>query len=390
MSLVTMLAASCLLLLADQPSTGQEKPVPQEKTAAKTGAQESARKKKPQEPNRPYPYLDEEVIYENKAAKVTLAGTFTRPKEGSPFAAVLLITGSGKQDRDETMMGHKPFLVLADYLTRKGIAVLRVDDRGAGKSSGDFAASTSADFATDVEAGIAYLKSRPDVDPKRIGLIGHSEGGLIAPMVAARNADVAYIVLLGGQGLTGEEVMVLQGQKLMKIQGATETQLATQKRVQEKLFAIVKAEADPAEREKKLRQTLEAEIEPLKGKDQPMSDAVKQGIAAQLRMLKGPWLRFFLTYDPRVALRKVRCPVLAMVGDKDAQVLPKENLREIEMALKAGGNSDFTIKELPGMNHLFQVCKTGDVMEYATIEETISPLALELIGSWIVAHTQKK
>jgi uncharacterized protein len=390
MLFLSFLVAVCLLLSPNGSSLNQVKPASQEKSPAKPPAEENARKKKPQEPDRPFPYLDEEVTYVNKPAGVSLAGTFTRPKEGGPFAAVLLITGSGKQDRDETLLGHKPFLVLADYLTRKGIAVLRVDDRGAGKSTGDFAASTSADFATDVETGIAYLMSRPDVDPKRIGLIGHSEGGLIAPMVAARNADVAFIVLLGGQGLTGEEVMVLQGQKLLKIAGATEAQMATQKRVQTKLFAIVKAEADPAIREQKLKAAFDEEVAALGEKDKPMSGALKQGMAAQLRLLKGPWLRFFLTYDPREALRKTRCPVLAMVGDKDAQVLPKENLSEIEKALKAGGNSDYTIKEMPGMNHLFQVCKTGLVSEYATIEETISPLALETIGNWILAHTQKK
>ena len=384
MSFLTVFVASCLLVPADFSPLIQEPPAPQEKAAPKP-----TRKKKPQEPDRPYPYLDEEVIYQNKSAGITLAGTFTRPKEGGPFAAVLLITGSGKQDRDETIMGHKPFLVLADFLTRKGIAVLRVDDREAGKSTGNFAASTSADFATDVEAGITYLKTRADVDPKRIGLMGHSEGGLIAPMVAARNADVAFIVLLGGQGLTGEEVMVLQGQQIMKVQGATEAQLETQKRVQTRLFAIVKAEADPAEREKKLQATMDEENEKALGKDVKLSDVQKQGVDAQLRMLKGPWLRFFLIYDPREALRKVRCPVLAMVGDKDAQVLPKENLSEIEKALKAGGNTDYTIKQMPNMNHLFQVCKTGDVLEYAKIEETISPIALDVIGTWILEHMKK-
>jgi uncharacterized protein len=385
MSFLTVLVAGCLLVPADFSSLVQEKSPPQEKAAPKTG-----RMKKPQEPDRPYPYLDEEVSYQNNSAGITLAGTFTRPKEGGPFAAVLLITGSGKQDRDETIMGHKPFLVLADFLTRKGIAVLRVDDRGAGQSTGNFATSTSADFATDVEAGIAYLKSRADVDPKRIGLVGHSEGGMIAPMVAARNSDVAFIVLLGGQGLTGEEVMVLQGQQILKVQGATEAQLATQLRVQTKLFAIVKAVGDPAEREKKLQAAMDDENEKALGKGVKLSDVQKRGVDAQLRMLKGPWLRFFLMYDPREALRKVRCPLLAMVGEKDAQVLPKENSSEIEKALKAGGNGDYTIKEMPNMNHLFQVCKTGDVMEYAKIEETMSPIALDVIGTWILEHTKKK
>jgi fermentation-respiration switch protein FrsA (DUF1100 family) len=165
--------------------------------------------------------------------------------------------------------------------------------------------------------------------------------------------------------------------------------LATQKRVQEKLFAFVKSEADATARAKKLRAALDEAIQELGEKDKAMGDAIKQGAAAQLRMLNGPWLRFYLSYDPREALRKVRCPVLALVGEKDAQVLPKENQREIEAALKAGGNGDFTVKELPNLNHLFQTCKTGAVTEYATIEETIAPQALEMIATWILAHTRK-
>jgi len=166
---------------------------------------------RPQEPKKPYPYLEEEVFYENKEAKITLAGTLTLPSQEGLFPVVLLITGSGPQDRDEAIAGHRPFLVLADYLTRQGIAVLRVDDRGVGRSTGDFSPATSEDFASDVLAGIAYLKTRKEINPKKIGLIGHSEGGIIAPMVAVKSPDVAFIVLMAGTGLTGEEILYLQG-----------------------------------------------------------------------------------------------------------------------------------------------------------------------------------
>ena len=166
---------------------------------------------RPQEPKKPYPYIEEEVVYENKEAEITLAGTLTLPPGKSSFPAVLLITGSGPQDRDETVYGHYPFLVLADYLTRQGVAVLRVDDRGVGESTGDFSQATSEDFASDVLAGIGYLKTRKEINPEQIGLIGHSEGGLIAPMVAIKSPDVAFIILMAGTGLTGEEILYLQG-----------------------------------------------------------------------------------------------------------------------------------------------------------------------------------
>jgi len=286
---------------------------------------------------------------------------------------VVLITGSGPQDRDETIMGHKPFLLLADYLTRRGIAVLRADDRGVGKSTGEFSGATTADFATDTEAGIAYLKTRPEVNPKLIGLIGHSEGAIIAPMVAARNPDVAFIVMLAGSGVRGDQVIVTQVELLAEASGQSHQEAIRAGEKQRKILELVKGNIDDSNLEKQLHEELGDE----------MTDAQ---IGAVVRQLNIRWLRYFLNYDPAQALRKVRCPVLALNGEKDLQVPPKQNLPAIRNSLKAGGNKNFEVDELPGLNHLFQTAKTGSPAEYAEIEETISPVALEKISSWIMKN----
>jgi len=336
---------------------------------------------RPQEPKKPYPYDEEEVGYENKRDGVKLAGTLTFPRGKSPFPAVLLITGSGPQDRNESLLGHKPFLVLSDYLTRQGIAVLRVDDRGVGGSTGSVPNSTTEDFAADVMAGIEFLKTRKEIDPKQIGLIGHSEGGLVAPMVAAQNGDVAFIILMAGTGLTGEEILYLQGALIMKANGASADQLAKQRATQESMFKILKEEKDPAAAEKRLREELSKSLTEEEKKKS------EQSIVAQIRLSNTPWFRYFLTLDPRPALRKVKCPVLALNGENDLQVPANENLREIEATLKAGGNKDATIARLPKLNHLFQTSETGSPNEYIKIEETIAPVALKTIGDWILKRT---
>ncbi len=325
---------------------------------------------RPQEPKRPYPYLDEEVTYANAKDNVILAGTLTQPFAGGPFPAVLLITGSGREDRDETIFGHRPFLVLADYLTRRGIAVLRVDDRGVGGSKGDVAQATSEDFARDVLAGVAYLQTRKEIDPNRIGLIGHSEGGTIAPLASVDSNDVAFIVLMAGTGVTGE--LVLEGQiaALMKADGASQATIDATLQVQRRAIGVVKSETDPNRAKEKLRAL-----------GCPDSD---------IQNLTSPWYRFFLTYDPQETLRKVRCPVLAINGTLDLQVLAQVNLPAIEQALREGGNPDFTIKELPGLNHLFQTAQTGKIDEYTRIDETLSPVALETIAAWIEVRTKPK
>jgi pimeloyl-ACP methyl ester carboxylesterase len=345
---------------------------------------------RPQVPKKPYPYIEEELVYENKEAGITLAGTLTLPSGKGPSPVVLLISGSGPQDRNETIYNHRPFLVLADYLTRQGVAVLRVDDRGVGKSNGDFSQATSEDFASDVLAGIEYLKTRKEINPEQIGLIGHSEGGLIAPMVAVKSPDVTFIVLMAGTGLIGEEILYLQGALIYRAMGVSEEDIIKNRQFNEKIFSVLKEEEDSEIAEEKLRQMFLEDWE-------KMSDVKKEQIGdpevflkAQLQSLLSPWLKFFLTYDPKPTLSKVKCPVLAINGEKDLQVPPKENLSAIEEALKVGGNQNYTIKELPGLNHLFQTAQTGVPSEYAKIEETISPIALKIIGDWIFEQTETK
>jgi pimeloyl-ACP methyl ester carboxylesterase len=361
-------------------------------------ADKVAELRRPQEPKPPYPYLVEEVAYDNKQGGSHLAGTLTLPRTGGPFPAALLITGSGQQDRDEALMGHRPFLVLADYLTRRGIAVLRVDDRGVGGSSGDVEHATTEDFAGDVLAGMAYLKTRKEIDPQQIGLIGHSEGGVIAPMCAARSKDVAFIVMLAGTGLPGEEILYRQGELILKAMGASPAMIAQQRTAQERLFAVLKQEKDNKRAEKALRKVYaELLVHPApdaakaaagtKPEAEKTAEALPAGEEASLQSMLWPWFRFFLTYDPRPALKQVKCPVLAINGAKDLQAPPKEDLREIAAALKAGGNRDYTVRELPGLNHLFQTARTGAPAEYGQIEETFSPVALKVIGDWIVQRT---
>lgn len=345
---------------------------------------------RPQVPKKPYPYIEEEVIYENKDAEITLAGTLTLPSGNAPFPVILLISGSGPQDRNETIYNHRPFLVLADYLTRQGIAVLRVDDRGVGESTGDFSQATSVDFASDVLAGIEYLKTRKKINSEQIGLIGHSEGGLIAPMVAVKSLDVAFIILMAGTGLTGEEILYLQGALISRAMGVSEEDIAKNRQFNEKIFYLIKEEKDEKTIEEKLRQMFMADWAELNDEEKSRIGDPEVFLKAQLQSLLSPWLKFFLTYDPKPTLSKVKCPVLAINGEKDLQVPPKENLSAIEEALVAGGNKNFTVKELPGLNHLFQTAQTGLPAEYVKIEETISPVALKIIGDWIFEQTKNK
>lgn len=345
---------------------------------------------RPQTPKPPFPYRVVEVTYPNKAGKVTLAGTLTVPKGAGPFPAALLISGSGAQDRDETIFMHKPFAVIADALSRRGVAVLRVDDRGVGGSSGRASDATTDDFAADALAGVAFLKSRREIDPRAIGLIGHSEGGLIAPIAAVRSRSVAFIVLLAGTGLPGDEVLYRQGRLVLNAMGAPKEAVEFQRALQERLFAVIKAEKDPKAVSPKLREAMRAAIAKIP-EDQKKAAGISDALfAGQLRMLESPWFRYFVTYDPRPALAKVRCPVLALVGEKDLQVSPKENLAEIEKTLKAAGNERVQVKQLPGLNHLFQTCRTGSVTEYAEIEETIAPSVLALIGDWVLEQVKER
>lgn len=349
---------------------------------------------RPQEPKAPYPYDEEEVVYHNEKDRVQLAGTLTLPRSKRPFPAVLLITGSGPQDRNESLLGHKPFLVLADHLTRLGIAVLRVDDRGTFKSTGNFNEATSEDFAADALAGVEYLKTRREIAPKQIGLIGHSEGGLIAPLLAARSGDIAFIVMMAGPGLSGEQILYRQADMISRASGVSDELIALNRGAQERMFAIIKQEKDSVIAEQRIREEAKIFREAAVGtraegneEQQRAVNLISAAIEVQAKLVVKPWFRFFLTYDPRSALMKVRCPVLAINGEKDLQVPAEENLTAIRQALEAGGNKDYTTVSLPNLNHLFQTCRTGALSEYMQIEETISPAALETISKWILKRT---
>lgn len=344
---------------------------------------------RPQDPKKPYPYLEEEVSFLNPEAGIKLAGTLTLPEHGGPFPAVVLITGSGAQDRNEEIMGHRPFLVLADHLTKNGIAVLRTDDRGVGGSTGNVNDSTSEEFALDVLAGVDFLKNRKEIDSKKIGLIGHSEGGLIAPIVASMTEDVAFIVLMAGTGMTGEEIIYLQSRLISQASGVKKETLEQNLDVQRKIFTAVKAGEPDDIIKVKLRKML---LDDFNAKTEDERKAIgdpEASIEAQVRQVTSRWFRFFLTYDPNTHLKMVKCPVLAINGEKDLQVPPKENLTAIDKALRDAGNPHVTIKELPGLNHLFQKASTGTPSEYVKISETINPEALTLISSWILETLDK-
>lgn len=339
--------------------------------------------KRPQEPVKPFPYNSEDITFENTKDSITLAGTFTYPQGKGAFPAVVLITGSGAQNRDEELMGHKPFLVLSDYLTRNGIAVLRFDDRGSYASKGNFATATTPDFATDAEAAVQYLKTRKEVNKKKIGLIGHSEGGIVAPMAAVNCKDVSYIVLMAGPGIPGSEILLRQQKLIGRANGMKEEDLKITEELNSHTFKMIDEISDTDTLRVKITNYFINKSKDLPDLKIPEGKTINDMIDLQLKQLFTPWMLNFIRYNPAPMLEKVKCPVLAINGSKDLQVPSDVNLKAIENALNKGGNKNFTIKEMPNLNHLFQECKTGSPNEYAGIEQTISPSALDAILTWI-------
>ncbi len=336
---------------------------------------------RPQEPEPPFPYQIEEVVFQNGA--VRLAGTLTVPSGDGPFPAVLLISGSGLQDRDETVFGHKPFWVLADYLSRAGIAVLRVDDPGIGASTPHPEPPTTADFATDVEAGVAFLKGDDRIGV--VGLIGHSEGGLVASIVASRQDNIDFVVLMAGPGVPGAELLRKQNERIfdgMGMAGERKQNLLT---LLDQLFTTLTSDMAEDEKRQRVDEIARQQFE-INGIPAAQHDETQ--VQAAVDQALNPWMRYFLTFDPRPALAAIKVPVLALNGELDVQVDVEQNLTAIATALETGGNQNITIHRLPNHNHLFQRAKTGLVNEYATIEETISPEVLDLIRDWILSVTQ--
>ncbi len=342
-------------------------------------------KPRAQDPKMPLDYISENVYFTNeKAENIKLAGTLTLPKGKKKPAVAILISGSGPQNRNSEIeqFNHRPFLVLSDYLTNNGIAVLRYDDRGTAESEGNHSEATSADFATDAEAAIAYLKTRSDIDTSKIGLIGHSEGGLIAPMVAANNKDVAFTVLLAGTGVNGATILETQSRKAGELQGISKAHLDEN----EKLTNIIYGTILKYEDKDIIKSEITKKLNDFKANNPNsiLAPAITPlMINQQLGILESKWLCYFIRAEPSDFLSKTTCPVLALNGSKDFQVLPKINLDGIKKGLEKAKNKDVTIKELKGLNHLFQTAETGSMQEYATIEETYSPSALQLISNWI-------
>jgi pimeloyl-ACP methyl ester carboxylesterase len=318
---------------------------------------------RPQTPVRPFPYDEEEVSFENEKAGISLAGTLTKPSGGTKLPAVVLIAGTGRNDRNQTSMGH--FLLLSDYLTRQGYAVLRYDKRGVGQSGGDYGQATTYDFADDAESGMKYLASREDIDRSSIGFIGHSEGALIAPMIASGNKDVAYIIMMGGIGIQGKELLLLQSEKMAVINGVPREEIDEITEKNSILYDIAMQESNDSILVQKLR-----EADP--------------GITGEmLNMLRWDWFRTFLSLNPDEYLSKVECPVLGITGEKDVQCPPEENLAAMERSLQNAGNRHYELKSLEGLNHLFQTAETGSHYEYEQIAEIIAPDALKLMLDWM-------
>lgn len=338
---------------------------------------------RPQEPKPPFPYTSEDVTFANNKFNINLAGTLTIPAGKGPFPAVILITGSGAQNRNEEIMGHKPFMVIADYLSRNGIAVLRYDDRGVWKSQGDYATATSFDLATDAEAALNYLKNDSRINKKVLGLMGHSEGGLIAPIVVSANPDVSFIVSLAGPGVTGEQIIHRQSADISRASGVDEKQIEESVSINKKLFAVLKKESDNKKASEKMTALYKEILFKKKTSPEDIEKSLKQ-VQTSLNPSTLTWFRYFIMTDPALFWKKVKCPVLALNGEKDLQVAADENLPGIEKAVKSSGNNSVKTVKLPGLNHLFQHCKTGLPAEYGSIEETFSPEALKIITDWIL------
>ena len=339
--------------------------------------------KKPQEPSLPYPYNSEEITFTNRKANITLAGTLTYPKREGKFPVVVLITGSGPQNRDEELMGHKPFLVLADHLTRQGIGVLRFDDRGMFGSKGVFKTATTVDFATDVEAAVEYLKTRKETDLAHIGLIGHSEGGVIAPIVASRNADINYIIMMAGTGVSGMDLLLMQAEAISKASGVSENDIQKTNEINRGAYQLVLTVSDTTQLKSELKSYATKTFNQLPKNDGTKNMTEEAYTSMLVEFIASPWMINFIKYNPANALAKVKCSVLAINGEKDLQVPSKVNLPAIEKALKEGGNAKYKTIEIKGVNHLFQECKTGLPAEYPEIEQTISPKALKVMSDWI-------
>ena len=330
-----------------------------------------AKQVRPQDPQPPFDYRVTEVSFTNEKEGNTLTGTLTIPKGKGPFPAMVLVSGSGQQNRDGELMNHRPFWVIADYCARHGIAVLRYDDRGMGGSTGEVENATSMDFSYDAEAAFDFLRKQKHIDASRVGILGHSEGGIINFMVSARRPEVAFLVSLAGPAVNGIEVLKEQQVAILRASGMTEEMIAFSQNSNRQLFDIVEASNDREEADSLMRQLVKSW-----GYNEELTEQTVSGMTM-------PWMYYFLKYDPTEAIVKTNCPALLLNGSKDLQVIASQNLPAYEKIIADYGKTNLTLHELPDLNHLFQHCETGAIEEYATIDETISSEVLEMIVEFV-------
>ena len=326
---------------------------------------------RPQDPQPPFNYRIEEVAFRNEKEGFDLTGTMTIPEGDGPFPAMVLISGSGQQNRDEELMNHRPFWVIADYMARHGVAVLRYDDRGIGGSGGDVYNSTSMDFSYDAEAAFDFLRNQKLIDASKVGILGHSEGGIINFMVASRRTEVAFLVSLAGPAVNGIEMLKEQQKAILRASGMTEEAIQFSSNTNAQMFDIIANSKDRVEADSLLRQLV---------KGWGYNEELTEQTVSQMTM---PWMYYFMKYDPTEAIVKTNCPALLLNGSKDLQVLASQNLPAYEKIIADNGKTNLTVRELPDLNHLFQHCETGSPNEYFTIDETISPEVLEIIEGFV-------
>jgi len=336
---------------------------------------------RPQEPKKPYPYAEQEIRFTNFQTQFKLGATITLPSTPGPYPAVVLLSGTGQLDRDAKLYDHKPFWILADVLTRRGIAVLRIDDRGVGSSAGEADRATIPDYASDLVAGIAYLKTRADIKHDKIGLVGFGEGGVIAPMAAVESKSVAFIVLLADVGVDGRKTLIARSDAQSKTDGATEEELKAYRHFQMRALSLLVADHNPASANAALATAITQEIAKIPEARRPKVLGVMYEMA---NSYSTPWMRSFIALDPTPTLAQITCPVLALHGDKDSEMSADLHLHAIETTLKNAGNKDVTATTIKGVNHMMQTCKTGATTEYQELEETLSPLVLKMVGDWIL------
>ena len=346
-------------------------------------------------PEPPPPYKEEEVKI--KSGDITLAGTLSLPDAKGSYPAIVLITGSGAQNRDEEIFGFKPFRLIADYLTRSGIAVLRCDDRGVGGSTGSMEKATGEDFAKDAEAQVKYLLTRGDIDGKKTGLLGHSEGGIIAPMVAARSKEIAFIVLMAGPAVPGDKIISKQIELLMRAAGATETEIKTELARQEQVYEVVRTNKGWDALKLELRKDAKESLNKMTAEERKSvgdeEKLINTGVDAKMKGAKSQWFKYFIDFDPAKQLEKLNCPVLALFGELDMQVPVDLNKEPMENCLRKSGNKDYTIHVFTKANHLFQEAINGNPGEYANLKKEFIPGFLEKITDWIkqkIARTENR